>query len=53
MNWALACGTALTPLDLASSQQQARAVNGPLKALEPRGQFLAHLMGVASPIETR
>lgn len=33
MSWALEGRTALTPLDLAPSQKQARVVNGPVKAL--------------------
>ena len=45
MSWALARGNALTELVLTPSQKQARALNGPVKALHPKGQLVAHPVG--------
>lgn len=43
----LGCGVrnALTPLDLAPCQKQASAWNGPVEALQPKGQLVAHPVG--------
>jgi hypothetical protein len=37
--------TALTPLDLAPREQQARALNGHVQPLQPNGQLVAHPVG--------
>src|SRR2546423_12864919 len=48
MCWALVRGTALTEFDLAPCQTHARAVNGPVKPLQPKLQFVAHPVGLSN-----
>jgi hypothetical protein len=45
MSSSLACGTALTALDLAPCQQKARVLSEPVKALQPKVQLVAHPVG--------
>src|SRR5437588_3286631 len=48
MSRASARGTALTEFDLAPCQTHARAVNGPVKPLQPKLQFVAHPVGLSN-----
>jgi hypothetical protein len=48
MNWALAWATALTELDLAPCQKQARALNGNVQPLPLKGQLVAHPVGIGN-----